>query len=300
MEKTDVLIIDGNNFCYRAYYRFKGFSNLDGAPTGVIFGFLQMLTGLVKHFKPRKIYVVFDGKKSKQRLKLHPDYKNRVKSLDFDAEGFYAQREYLIKTLPKLSLNVLHNIDYEADDIIYMVYKKYFGKKIVIASSDKDFNQLITKNTSVWDGKNQILLQKKTLKGRFGCRPEQVVDYLTLIGDDSDNIPGYRGMGEKRTQAFLEKYNSIAEYLESNDEIPSLDKTKLRQLYELNRCLIDLRYFYKKYVKILNQDDKLTKPKIKPTNELDKVKKMMMQWEINFLNKPENYNTLQQFIKQTK
>lgn len=290
------LVIDGNNNLYRAYYKFTGYKSFDGEPTGCTYGFVMMTLGLLRKFKPKEVYVALDSGRSPYRLKIHPDYKaKRENKISFDAEAFYAQRDTLIKLLPLMGIPVIYHKGHrvEGDDIVYSLRKKFITKPFTIISRDKDFNQLINKNTSVYDSKDQILYTHKNITQRLGYKASQLVDYLTLLGDDSDNIPGYRGMGEKRSIEFLQKFQYISRFLDSNDTFSTIDKKVLKELAEKNKKLIDLRTHHKEF----NYGLDITHFNHTPP-DLEKAKKILHRLDIKLLTKEENISLIKQFIKQ--
>lgn len=167
------LIIDGDNHLYRAAFKFHNFTNIDGKPSGVIYGVLSMITGMIRQFKPDNVVVVFDGKKSELRKLWLPGYKDRKdKNLKINYKEVLAQKEFLVTFLPLLGIEVIRSPHDEADDMIYLVTKKYRGTQKIIASRDKDFNQLITPKTWVYDGVEQVMLKPSNLKRRRGYTPK--------------------------------------------------------------------------------------------------------------------------------
>lgn len=289
MKKKKVVIIDGNNNLYRAYYQFLNFSNFDGKPSGVIYGFLMMLISLLRKFKPTNVYVVFDGKRSSKRLSIHPNYKagRDEKRLTFDKDSFESQKETLKRLLPLMGINVVHLMEHEADDVIYLLSKEYKRQEVYIVSRDKDFHQLISKTLSIWDSKEQVLLTYKNLKKRVGYNPSECVDYLCLRGDDSDNIQGYPGIGDKRGLDFINKFKYISRFLNSDEKFLSLDKSKLKELFEFNRQLIDIRLFCRG-IKI---DFILKKPEL----NLKKAKTILASYDIRILTIEENIKAINDY-----
>ena len=285
-KSNTLLIIDGDNMCYRAYYKFNSLSG-GGIPSGLVYGVSTMVKKLINQFDKPTIIPVFDSGRSKFRLNLLPDYKKREKSLDFDQESFSSQKEDSIQLLRALGLSVIKKSGYEADDLIYAVSLLLRDKydRVIIVSSDKDFNQLISEKVLVWNPSKEALLTVKNLKRRFGVEAYQVVDYLTLLGDSSDKIPGYRGMGEKRIADFFNRFTSIAEYLKSKEVIKILDKEKLEAVRKLNKQLISLRYFY---FKITMHDREIREMILHPKNSgvsYDSALKMAHKYKIRTISK---------------
>lgn len=244
-----VLIMDGHNMMYRQYHSLARLTN-KGKPVSIIYGLPLLVSSYLKRFNPKEAILVWDGRKSAIRKSLLPDYKLRDKRVDMDMEDIFSQREVVMEIFSYLGLNQVHNPDQEADDLIYMLTRKHTkaGNRVVIASNDKDFHQLISKRVNVINAK-EVLLTPNNLLDNFNYSPQQVVDYLCLDGDKSDKIPGYPGMGEKRISLFFSEFASITEYLQSNKTLKHLDKKRLEEIYERNRQLIDLNLYYKKYLK---------------------------------------------------
>lgn len=268
--KAKILIIDGNNMLYRAYYKFQNLRTSKGVLSGVIYGFPYIMNALIKSHLPDDVIVVFDGGRDKKRMEISPDYKGSRKiKLGFDAEDFYRQRDEVIKILHILGIKVLYQKHKEADDLIWLATRRIKRHcQVVIVSSDKDFNQLISKNVSIWNPKLDKRVTHKNCKELTGYEPHQCVDYLTFTGDASDNIKGVPGIGEKRAKDFLEMGQSIESYLLSNDkELKGFEKSKLEDVFLINRKLIGIRLFVRKYMSL--RDATISIPKKINTKELN-------------------------------
>jgi len=292
-----VLIIDGNNNLYRAYYRLQSMVTIDGTKSGTIYGFLTMTRGLINKFKPDLVYCIFDGNKSKHRLNLLPDYKNREPKENFDAESFFSQRDDIMKCLKYLGITCIKEPGYEADDLMYVALRKHKNDEVIICSRDKDFYQLLTNNISIWDGHDQVLYTPKNLYTRKGYHPEQTVDYLTLDGDKSDHIPGIPGFGVKTIDKFLNKFGSIETFFKTKGDFGTPGEKITKEKVELNRSLIDLKYFYKKYLKqedLSFMDIQVKGKKIKTK----KAKALLLKYETRLMYKPEFIETFENYVKQ--
>lgn len=246
------VIFDGNNLLHRAYHKFSNFTDVRGDSTSAIYGVPFMIESVIRKFQPDIAFVVFDGARSKKRLKLCPGYKGHRDTISVDREDLIRQKGVCMDMLTGLGLPVVHNKDQEADDMIYILVRmlqKQNIDTIIIISSDKDFNQLaISRDVVIYNPHNQEKITVNTCKHFKGYEAKQTVDYLSLIGDDSDNIPGYPQMGEKRTMQFLEEHGSIKSFLNNPKAKHSiLDKEKLKELYSRNKLLIGLRAYYLKY-----------------------------------------------------
>ena len=244
-DKKRVIIIDGQNWAHRAFHA-HGNLQFNGRKMGMVFGFVNMLQTLfTKYPTPSKVYVCFDHARSKHRLKLLPTYKQREPKLGFDREAFDDQMKGLRSILLALGIPILYNKHTEADDFIAELTYKYQDKyKVVIASGDKDFRQLVTNNVTISDDKYGRITPKNFEK-HFSIQPSQYLDYLVLVGDNSDKIPGVTGIGEKTAIKILNQYGNIENWIESTP-----DTIKTRQaahILELNRTLIGLAEYRRKF-----------------------------------------------------
>lgn len=298
MSKNKFLILDGNNALYRAYYKFNNLKTSKGINSGVIYGFPYILGSLIKSHLPDDVIVVFDGGRDKKRMELSPDYKgSRKPKAGFDKDDFHRQRDEVIKVLHILGIKVVYQRDKEADDLIWLIarrLKRYM--QVVIVSSDKDFNQLISKNVSIWNPKLDKRVTHKNCKELVGYEPHQCVDYLTFVGDESDNIKGVPGIGHKRATDFIELGESIESYLvSSNKELKGFEKSKLEPVFLINRKLIGIRLFVRKYMSL--RDATISIPKKLNHKELNFF---CSKYEINSFSKPSFTHAFEKLLKNNK
>lgn len=249
--KNKIVIVDGNNQLYRAHFSHL---NLDykGKLVSAIYGMPQIISSVIKRLKPHYFFICWDGKKHPRRLELCPEYKAKRKNFGVDWEQIIRQKPICMRLFKLLGISQVWSMGMEADDYIYALVRKYKrdpDNEIVIVSTDKDFHQLLCRNVKIWDDKKKVLLTRNNLIKYYPYTPKQCVDYLILNGDDSDNIKGYKGMGEKRIPAFLELFSSIEYFLKSKKEHKGIDKKKLAELYLINNELINLKLFYEKNIK---------------------------------------------------
>jgi len=243
------LLVDGNNLFYRAYFSHGKLASFNGQNMSAIFGILNILSALLSKFTINEVIVCWDGKKDPNRLKLWPEYKAKRKKIGHDYEDMNAQKKHIKKLLHLLGVKQIIN-DMEADDLIYKVVRerRKTKKPIIILSTDKDFDQLVSRRVWIWNEKVGQIITPKSIKRLKGYTAEQCVDYLCLKGDDSDNIPGYKGLGEKGIAKFFETFpNGIYEYLDLEAPYEKLDRDKMLEVYNRNRVLICLRTFNMMY-----------------------------------------------------
>ena len=248
-----IIIVDGNNRAHAAYHAYKRLT-YKGKSVSLMYGLPSMIKGLMREYDPQDLFVVWDGKRSKHRYKLCPEYKgerNKARGL-FDREDFEEQKATVMRMLKYLGIKQVLNPIAEADDVIAsLVFKlrKADHDNIIIVSGDKDFHQLISRFVTVYSESRKKLIHHRNIKEEFGYYPPQTIDYLTLVGDDSDNIAGYPGIGEKRATDLLEKYGSLVNFIDSGDKHSIIDRKKLLELMKRNSVLMDLRLYHKMYKK---------------------------------------------------
>lgn len=286
-----ILIIDGQNWAHRAFHAQSGLM-FNGKKIGLVYGFINMINSLLVRFpKPKKIFVTFDHGRNQNRLDILPNYKLRDKKIDFDRESFEEQIGAIRKILVYMGIPVLYNKMTEADDYIAQLTFKYRDKyKILIASGDKDFRQLVGPNVSISDDKHGRITTKN-FESIFGIKPEQYAEFLMLWGDTSDNIPGVRGIGEKTAIKILQEYGNLATY-----HTKSIDTVKRRESIEIeerNRCLIDLEYFISKYGE---QELVFFKDKKKPKFHEERYLKMCQLYGLKKFRQPEFIQSLKRNI----
>lgn len=251
--KKLLMIVDGSNLAHRAFQKFENLKSANGEYTGLIYGFLRSLNSYIFRFQPTYVIVTFDTKQSKSsnfRNNLLGGYKEHRKRISMDYESFNKQSRVVRKILKYLNIPVVWDskgLGHESDDYIGYYAKKHPGK-VVIISSDKDFCQLIDGTIKVFNPFKETVINSNNCIEVMGYSPEECVDYLCLLGDKSDDIPGYRGMGPKRIRQFLDKFGSIAEFLKDpSNEFKGIDYDGLQDLYKRNRILIDLDVALEKY-----------------------------------------------------
>lgn len=252
------LIFDGMNIAYSAYYAHNKLS-YKGKSTSMIFGVPNIIRSYIQDYKPKKVYVVWDGDRHPKRLELCPEYKShREKRRDpLERKRFLRQIRRVQKGLYYLGISQLRNEAVEGDDMIYKLVKRQpKDSRIYIVSGDKDFDQLLCR---------RIQRVNPRMNSKYGApmhyslahieypvkHYSQILDSLILLGDKSDDIPGYRGIGPAKCRQFLEKYPSIKEFLDNpKTSFQGIEKDKLREIYKRNKIMMDLALFDRKY----NQD----------------------------------------------
>ena len=217
-EVKSLVLIDGSSYLYRAFYALPGLTAPSGQPTGAIYGVLMMLHKLIKDERPNLLGIVFDAPGKTFRHELFPEYKaNRART----PEDLIIQIEPLLAAIENLGLPLLRVNGVEADDVIGTLAKEaeQRGINTLIATSDKDFTQLVSDKITLLDTMKNRLTDRSGVIEKFGLPPEQIIDFLTLSGDASDNIPGVPTVGPKTAVKWLQQYSSLAGVIEHAEEI---------------------------------------------------------------------------------
>lgn len=221
------LIIDGNNIAFRAYYALPNLQNSKHEKTSVLFGFCNILIKTIQDLKPKYIAVAFDKGKQTFRHKMFKFYKAKRTPTPTDLLDQLPKLKELVKTM---NIKVLEEDEIEADDIIGILSKSFETENYVL-SADKDVLQLVSNNTTVICPKKgvteTIFFTPETLKETMGVTPSQIIDLKSLMGDQSDNIPGVLGIGEKTALSLLDTYKTLDGIYEHLDEIKEKIKVKL-------------------------------------------------------------------------
>lgn len=254
-KKNNYLLVDGEGLLYQSFHKFKNLKTSSGLYSGAVFGFFKSLRNYLYRFNPDDVYVVFDNGHSKYRTDVLKTYKAHRKKFDVDYKTLNKQKAVILKFLKILRIKYVFDKDkefnYEGDDYIAYLVLKYLPKKskIVIVTADKDFNQLLKgMQVKIYNPRKDTIIYEKTCMPLFGYKAKETVDYLSLVGDTSDDIPGYSSLGPIKTRKFLNTYGSIEKYLNQDQCLPDdKDHKKMRECWNTNRKLIDLKWFCNNY-----------------------------------------------------
>ena len=205
-----LLIIDGHAFAYRAFYAIRGLTSPSGQPTNAIYGFINMLAKLESQVLPTHAVVVWDGGLDAERVEELDDYKGQRDPMPDDME---VQLDEMVEYLEAEGWASVCDDGVEADDRIGQLAKRAEaeGFEVAIASSDKDFLQLINDRVKMWNpaDKSGVPMDADAVVAKTGVQPSQIVDWLSLVGDAADNIPGVPGVGVKTAAALLNEFGSV-------------------------------------------------------------------------------------------
>jgi DNA polymerase-1 len=217
-------LIDGSAYIYRAFFALPPLANSKGLQTNAVYGFTTMLLKVLRDHRPDYVAVVFDEKGPTHRHEAFKDYKAQRPPMP---QGMSAQIPYIHRVVEALSLPVIRQAGYEADDLIGTLARKgeVEGLDVVIVTSDKDMFQLLTPKTRIYDPVKDKWFGEADSQARFGVEPARVVEIMGLMGDTSDNIPGVKGIGEKTAVKLITQFGTIEELLNRIEEVTPV-KTK--------------------------------------------------------------------------
>ncbi len=227
MNARKLVLVDGSSYLYRAFHALPPLTNSKGEPTGAVLGVLNMLNKLLKEEMPDRVAVVFDAPGRTFRDDLFEQYKAHRPPMPDDLR---AQVQPLLDAVTAMGLPVLRIGGVEADDVIGTLAKRgaESGFTVLISTGDKDMAQLVGPQIQLINTMSNTRLDRVGVKAKFDVFPEQIVDYLALIGDSSDNIPGIKGVGPKTAAKWLDQYRTLDALLEHAAEIPGKVGENLR------------------------------------------------------------------------
>ncbi|MBN1684282.1 MAG: DNA polymerase I [Gammaproteobacteria bacterium] len=218
MQNSPFILVDGSSYLYRAYHALPALTTSKGQPTGAVYGVISMLRRLVNDYHPQHMVVVFDAKGKTFRHDLYPQYKAHRPPMPDELIQQIKPLHEIIKAM-RIPLLVIEGV--EADDVIGTLAQKAVkkGAQVLISTGDKDLAQLVNANVTLVNTMTNTLLDRRGVEEKFGVKPEQIVDYLTLIGDPTDNIPGVLKAGPKTVSTWLKDYGSLDNLISHASEI---------------------------------------------------------------------------------
>ncbi len=213
-----LLLVDGSSYLYRAFHAMAPLTAPDGTPTGALYGVLNMLRRLRADYVHDYCAVVFDAKGKNFRHQMFPDYKATRPPMP---DELRPQAEMLPEMVRLMGWPVLVVPDVEADDVIGTLAKQgeAAGWNVVVSTGDKDMAQLVSEHVTLVNTMSNEKLDIDGVKAKFGVRPDQIIDYLTLMGDKVDNVPGVEKCGPKTAVKWLEQYGTLQGVIEHAGEI---------------------------------------------------------------------------------
>jgi len=242
--ENPLILVDGSSYLYRAYHAFPPLTNSAGEPTGAMYGVLNMLKSLLMQYQPSHVAVVFDAKGKTFRDELFEHYKSHRPPMPDDLRAQIAPLHEMVKAmgLPLLAVSGV-----EADDVIGTLALEAGkqGRSVLISTGDKDMAQLVTPEITLINTMSNTVLGPEEVEEKYGVPPALIIDFLAMMGDSSDNIPGVPGVGEKTAQALLQGLGGMHAIYDNLDKVSGLSfrgaKTMAAKL-EQNRDVAFLSY----------------------------------------------------------
>ena len=261
-----LILIDGTAYLYRAFHALPPLTNKQGENTGAIHGFLKALFKIIEDFAPEHIGLIFDAKGKNFRHDIYSEYKaNRSKMPDELSE----QIPKLYEILELLGYPPIIIDGVEADDVIGTLSKQFRKTKDVrIFSGDKDFAQLVNSSVAIINPITLETMDEVAVKKKFGIDAKHIIDYLALVGDKSDNIPGLPGVGSKTASRLINQYGSVENIIKNKNLISgkvgetlkeNIDQLKLSKILATIKEDLDLNINLKNLIKKDTDDDKIVK-----------------------------------------
>ncbi len=221
MSKARIFLVDGHGLCYRAFYAVRDLANSKGQPTNAVFGFCNILRKLIKDLKPQHLAVCFDTGKKTNRQTKHADYKIQRPSMP---DALVDQMAVIRRLVAAYNIPTFELDGYEADDMMAAIAVRFAkkGNEIVIVTDDKDMGQLVSGTINLYSPRQGQMVGAKEVEEKFGVKPTQIVDFLALAGDASDNISGVDGIGEVTARKLLAEYGSLDNMYQHIDAVMPL------------------------------------------------------------------------------
>ncbi|MCK9573010.1 MAG: DNA polymerase I [Candidatus Omnitrophica bacterium] len=243
MAQDAIYLIDGTSICYRSFYAIR-LSNSKGLPTGAVYGFYQTLKRIISKYNPVYIGICFDVSRKTFRQEKFKEYKIQRPPTPDDLKQ---QIPVIKKLINLLGITLIEKEGFEADDIIATISRKAISENLpaIIVSSDKDMYQLLDNDrVKVYEPVNDELLSEDSFKKEFGFPPQLIIDYLSLVGDSVDNVPGAKGIGKVGASKLIAEFGTVEKIFENIDGVSQKMKDILLREKEnifLSKDLITLR-----------------------------------------------------------
>ena len=222
MAATPIILVDGSSYLYRAFHALPPLTTSSGQPTGAVRGVASMLRKLIKDYAPEYMAVVFDAKGKTFRDELFDSYKANRPSMPDDLR---AQVTPLYDLIRAMGLPLIVQEGVEADDVIGTFARQFAEQKkaVLISTGDKDMAQLVNQHVTLINTMNDALYDTQGVEEKFGVGPDRIIDFLALMGDKIDNIPGVPGVGQKTAQALIAGLGSLRDIYDNLEKVAALD-----------------------------------------------------------------------------
>ena len=277
MSGVDLVLIDGSSYLYRAFHALPNLTNSQGEPTGALHGVLTMINKLVREQPAARVGVVFDAPGKTFRDEMYAEYKANRPPMPDELRD---QVMPLLDAVKSMGLPLLQVAGVEADDVIGTLCRDAAASNlnVLVSTGDKDLAQLVNDNVTLINTMNESVLDRDGVKTKFDVYPEQIIDYLALVGDSSDNIPGVPKVGAKTAAKWLNQYGSADGIIEHADEIKGRVGESLRDNIEqlrLSQNLATIR---------LDVELPVTMDDLKPSSaSLERLREIYSQFELRTL-----------------
>ena len=243
MPDYDLVLVDGSSYLYRAYHALPALTNSQGEPTGALHGVLTMINKLVREEGPEHIAIVFDAPGKTFRDDIYEDYKANRPPMPDDLRE---QVQPILDAIEAMGLPLLRVEGVEADDVVGTLCRKALdkGQRVLVSTGDKDMAQLVADGVTLVNTMTDTTMDRDAVKAKFDVWPEQIIDYLGLVGDTSDNIPGVPKVGPKTAAKWLNQYDTVDGIIEHAEEIKGKVGESLRDNIEqlkLSKALATIR-----------------------------------------------------------
>lgn len=279
--KKPLLLVDAYSQIYRGFYAVRSLSNSKGLPSNAVFAMAKLLLKLDKEYPSFDGAFVFDKGKIEKRLAIAPDYKANRPPMP---EELKIQIPHIRDLIRAFGWNIIEHEGYEADDLMGGMAKSFADRKVLILSSDKDISQVIDKDDRVnmlvpsHDGKGLNIRSWEETSRKFGVTPDRIVDYLSLIGDSSDNIPGVPGVGPKTAAALINESGSIEEMLNDPQRIR---KDSLREKILAHKDVLQKNILLITLILELPEDSGISVSSVTKTEmQMEKIFSIVQEFEL--------------------
>ncbi len=289
--KDNFIIIDGSSYLYRAFYALPNLKTSTGLNSGAIHGFANMLNRIISEYAPKYLLMIFDAKGKTFRHEIYSEYKANRNSMPSELSE---QTGAIIELVKAYGIKVIQESGVEADDVIASVAKqiKIEKSQIIISSGDKDLAQLVCSDVVLMNNFDSKILDQDGVIDKFGVKPNQIFDYLCLVGDTSDNIPGVPKVGPKTAATLLAKYENLDNIIANSSDL----KGKLRENIESSIETIELA---KKLVRLKDDLTLSITPSELQERKIDekKLQNIISKYELKSLSQKLNIKVEKKVVK---
>ncbi len=294
-DKAPIILVDASSYLFRAYHAMPPLMNSKGQATGAIYGVVNMMKKLFTDYQPQYLAMVFDAKGKTFRDEIYTEYKaNRPPMPD----ELRSQIEPLHQLIKAMGVPLILESGVEADDVIGTLAYRFANNQnpVLISTGDKDLAQLVNQNITLINTMNNHLSTPKTVEEKFGVRPDQIQDYLALMGDSADNIPGIPKVGPKTAAKWLQTYQTLENLIDHADQLGG-------KVGESFRDNLELLILSSKLVKIqcqLSLEEELKDLQLQPANNVELLALLQdlefSSWQKELLSNSENDDQLKQTL----